>query len=181
MFDDPNSNGYWTQPAVSRPMARLASRFGLEYGDLLSETALRLLSKFRDGTLRLVEINNIIAYTIKIAQQVCRETDKTTLERKRRMQVEQKYRRRLAHVCRDQESRDPAPNDVIVDSELRDKIFEFTPRHLRPILHAWNAAPLTSTTTTVSKVMGVSQPTARRRIEELKTELRTHLIDYPLN
>ncbi len=175
MFDDPTVNEFWEQPALVSRLKLVARRSRFEFGDLLSETALRRLQKElspSDDERRVPE--NQIAYVVSIAERVVKERDPATLNRKRRTKLERVKKEAIAKVA-------AQPDRTLVSaerSELEEAIRDSLPKQCRPLLSAWIDAPDSSPVTTVAKSLGVSRPTARKRLKEVRRRLTRALLAY---
>lgn len=182
MLTDPDANEYWTQFEIVTPLKKIANRSGLEYGDLLAITAGRLLLKLRNRVCELASLEDPVAYTIKIAQRVARELDPTTLERRRRTRAERsRWSSRNTPQSQPHGGTDTSPYHDLMYSDMINKILEVMPEDMRPIIDFWMADPFVSPTASVAELLGISRPTARKRIKTLRALLSRSLQDYSLS
>ncbi len=182
----------WTDPRLISGLGSLARHLGWDEGDLLGETAVRLLQ--RQQTF-VIDSPDPVGYVLGVARRIALSLDPASLLRKRQKRCEDKFKRWRATIedgadrRRNGEclfspghrtsGREDEPVQFAQVTELRSSIESAVSPEQQAVLHAWEqGSPGQNPTTRVAQALGVSLPTARKRIAKERRRLRLVLADY---
>jgi len=192
MIVDAKSPELWTDPRLISGLKSLARQLRWDEGDLLGETARCLLERPRAF---IIDSPDPVGYLLGVARRIAERLDPVTLIRKRQKRCEDKFKswrtsiekgadRRRNGEClfspgQHPTGREDEPVGSAFVSEIHSRIESDVSLERRSVLRAWEeGSPGQKPTARVARALGVSMPTARKRIAKERRRLKLVLADY---